>query len=251
MSRLTIAAAVVILMLLRHPVSALRKVRLSSLSRTFVRSKALTALPSSLPRGHLPFRCRLITFTALAAMSSSTATTAGVTATATPAAPREFFRKDYQPSAFQIPEIFLSFQLGAAETHVTATSSIVPAPLPTSGAAPDLVLDGEDSIELLEVKINGAALLAAQYSLQEGKLCIPAGSLPAGPFTLETRSRLQPNKNLALSGLYSSGPALLCTQCEAMGFRRIAFHLDRPDVLSRYKVRGKKAWFPCCCCCCC
>ena len=265
MSRLAIAAAVVLLMILTTPVSAIVLHRLSSrlsrskaalaalplsLSRSFLsrssdqqpsRSNKLNTLPRSFVNrvsrsSQLPFR-RLLTLTALAGMASS-ATSTAVPAAATPAAPREFFRKDYEPSAFQIPDIRLSFQLGAAETHVTATSSIVPATAGTGAAspAPDLVLDGEDSIELLEVKIDGAVLAAGQYSLLEGKLRIPAAHLPAAAFTLETRSRLQPDKNLALSGLYSSGPALLCTQCEAMGFRRIAFHLDRPDVLSRYMV---------------
>jgi len=112
----------------------------------------------------------------------------------------------------------------------------------------DLELDGEDLL-LMSVKINGKALSEEAYSVSEGKLKIFAASLPTDAkktFELETTVKLSPEKNLALSGLYTSGGSLLCTQCEAMGFRRIAYHLDRPDVLTKYKVRleADKAAFP-------
>ena len=83
--------------------------------------------------------------------------------------------------------------------------------------------------------------------MPDGDLKISADAIPmtADSFEVETTVRLQPMKNLALSGLYASS-GMLCTQCEAMGFRRITYSFDRPDTLSRYKVRleGDKNTFP-------
>ena len=180
---------------------------------------------------------------ALAAFASSTtvsAATAGVQQ-----APIEHFRLDYKPSDFFIPEIFLSFVLDASDTIVTATSQVSRSISPASKNA-DLVLDGED-LDIISVRVGGTALTTSSYSYEEGKLRIKSTALPSdGMFELETAVRVKPDKNLALSGLYKSGQSLLCTQCEAMGFRRIAFHLDRPDILSKYKVRleADKGKFP-------
>jgi hypothetical protein len=186
---------------------------------------------------------------ALAAFASSTTASASAAATAAAgkqAAPVEYHRLDYKPSDFFIPEIFLSFVLDASDTLVTATSQVTRSVSPASAGA-DLVLDGED-LDLVGVKVAGTALAPSMYTYADGKLRIKSAALPAGSaaFELETAVRVKPDKNLALSGLYQSGASLLCTQCEAMGFRRIAFHLDRPDVLSKYKVRleADKARYP-------
>ena len=66
--------------------------------------------------------------------------------------------------------------------------------------------------------------------------------------TIETEVEIAPAANTKLMGLYASG-GMLCTQCEAEGFRRITFFPDRPDVLSKYRVRmeGDAQRFPCCC----
>lgn len=180
---------------------------------------------------------------ALAAFASTTATAAAGSTKQAPIV--EHFRLDYKPSDFFIPEIFLSFNLDASETTVTASSQISRSVSPASKGA-DLVLDGED-LDLISVKIAGNALAESAYSYTDGKLRIKGSVLPADPiFQLETVVRVKPDQNLALSGLYKSGQSLLCTQCEAMGFRRIAFHLDRPDILSKYKVRleADKGKFP-------
>jgi aminopeptidase N len=94
------------------------------------------------------------------------------------------------------------------------------------------------------VKIDGILLDPSQYRVNSDKLIIPHTTLvaalgvPVRRFQVETKVAIRPDKNLSLSGLYKSGQSsLLSTQCEAMGFRRIAYHLDRPDVLSRYRVR--------------
>ena len=69
--------------------------------------------------------------------------------------------------------------------------------------------------------------------LPDGNLKISASAIPQSvEFEIETIVKLSPEKNLALSGLYASN-GMLCTQCEAMGFRRITYSFDRPDVLSR------------------
>jgi len=95
------------------------------------------------------------------------------------------------------------------------------------------------------VRINNIVLEKTMYEVNEETLTIYKSSLPEQSFTLETEVELNPSQNLALSGLYSSG-SMLCTQCEAMGFRRITYHLDRPDILTRYTVRleANKSRFP-------
>ena len=215
--------------------------RLGSLSmRGFSRSP-LPLLRASVARQ--PLVRRLLTSMALAGLASSAAASAGPALAAPGIPPKEYFRRDYLPSDFAIPEINLSFQLSADETIVTTRSQIVP----QGSAAVDLVLDGEDSISLLGVKIDGAELAAGDFVVNsDGKLSVSARVVPRYPFALETLVKLSPKTNLALSGLYASGSNLLCTQCEAMGFRRITYHLDRPDVLTKYSVRleADKAVFP-------
>ena len=67
-------------------------------------------------------------------------------------------------------------------------------------------------------------------------LALAARDIPDGPFTLETEVEIQPEANTALEGLYMS-KGMYCTQCEAEGFRKITYYPDRPDVMSRFKVR--------------
>src|SRR3546814_16846402 len=67
-----------------------------------------------------------------------------------------------------------------------------------------------------------------------GDLIVDLGDRQAA--TVEVDAVIDPSANTQLMGLYASN-GMLCTQCEAEGFRRIAFHPDRPDVLSRYRVR--------------
>src|SRR5690606_28089439 len=95
-----------------------------------------------------------------------------------------------------------------------------------------LRLDG-DGLLPLEVKVDGRALGPDEWALDGGALVI---ALPGQAHVVETRVELAPEGNSKLMGLYASS-GLLCTQCEAEGFRRITFFPDRPDVLSRYTVR--------------
>lgn len=167
--------------------------------------------------------------------------------TMTPATPVEYFRKDYKKPDYSTSDIFLSFDLAFDKTIVTTTSTVLPN-FDASGEVPNLVLDGEE-LQLLEVKINDVVIPAGQYEVVGDTLVISglAGvDMKSGSFQLETKVQISPETNFQLSGLYKSGSNLLCTQCEAMGFRRITYHQDRPDVLSKYKVRleGDEAAYP-------
>ena len=158
---------------------------------------------------------------------------------AKPKSPVEIFRSDYKSSDFSVSEAFLSFKLDHEKTRVVSNFKIT-----SAGFLSDLTLNGEN-LNLISVRINNIVLEKTMYEVNEETLTIYKSSLPEQSFTLETEVELNPSQNLALSGLYSSG-SMLCTQCEAMGFRRITYHLDRPDILTRYTVRleANKSRFP-------
>jgi len=149
-------------------------------------------------------------------------------------APRVIRRQDYRPAAFAIDSADLSVELGESESFVTAKLAM----RRTSVAAAALRLDGQE-LELIWLKLDGAP---ADHHTDEAGLMVP--DVPDA-FVLETRVRLRPQDNTRLSGLYKSG-GNFCTQCEAEGFRRITWFLDRPDVLTRFTVRieADKARYP-------
>ena len=146
--------------------------------------------------------------------------------------PRHIYLKDYKPSPYLIEETELDIQLRPTATAVRARLSINPNPS-SPNAAKQLVLNGEQ-LKLKSVAINGQKLDSSAYDLSDTALTIP--NLPEEPFTLETHAVCDPQANEALSGLYRSGK-LYCTQCEPEGFRRITYYLDRPDILSKFRVR--------------
>ena len=150
--------------------------------------------------------------------------------TAAPQPPRVVRRDEYRPPDHLVDSVDLRFDLREVGTTVDARLEMRRNPAAAPGARP-LVLDGEE-VELLEVKLDGRALPPAAWRREAETLVIP--DVPER-FVLETRVRIAPEKNTALSGLYRSGQ-LFCTQCEAMGFRRITFFPDRPDVMSSYRV---------------
>jgi len=148
-------------------------------------------------------------------------------------------REDYRPPAYTIESIELELDLDEESTEVRATCHVTR----SAGTASDapLVLDGQD-MELVSVAIDGKALEASAYTLQAESLTLHG--VP-DRFVLRTVGRVSPKLNRALEGLYvSSGN--LCTQCEAEGFRRITWFLDRPDVMARYRttIRADKARYP-------
>ncbi|HZG33571.1 MAG TPA: aminopeptidase N, partial [Sphingopyxis sp.] len=137
---------------------------------------------------------------------------------------------------WQVPDIALDFALGIERTAVTAALSVVRA-VPNPAA---LVLRG-DGIAVQEVRVDGAVW--NDWRMDGPDLIVDLGERDAA--TVEVDTLIDPGANTQLMGLYASN-SMLCTQCEAEGFRRITFHPDRPDVLSRYRVRmsGDKALFP-------
>ncbi len=149
--------------------------------------------------------------------------------------PTAKYRDDYRAPDFTITDINLEFDLDPNKTQVTAVSQVKR----LNEQATELVLDGDD-LTLLRLDINGDAWTA--YSEEAGKLIIR--DVPAA-FTLTIQTQLDPENNSALEGLYISGGAY-CTQCEAEGFRRITYYLDRPDVLARFttKVIADKEMYP-------
>ena len=154
------------------------------------------------------------------------------TATALPEVTR---REDYQAPDWLVPEIALDFDLAPEKTRVRAVLHIIR----NGDHDRPLRLDGGGQTPL-SVKVDGAAI--NDWTLDDEALVIP---LSGSAFTIETEVEIAPERNTQLMGLYASG-GNLCTQCEAEGFRRITFFPDRPDVLSRYKVRmaADKVRFP-------
>ncbi|MBK1716877.1 aminopeptidase N [Thiocystis violacea] len=142
--------------------------------------------------------------------------------------PHPVHLKDYQPPEFLIDRVDLRFELDPERTRVESRLALRRNPAATRGNG-DLCLHGEQ-LDLEQVAINGHVLSASEYRLDPRTLTLHR--VP-DRFTLETRVRIHPNLNTALEGLYQSGD-MLCTQCEAEGFRRITYFLDRPDVMARY-----------------
>ena len=138
------------------------------------------------------------------------------------------FLDQYTPSPWLIDHVDLYVSL--FEDHAIVRSKLN---LRQNGHAPapggKLRLNGENQ-ELLEIRANGNKLTPERYHLEDELLTI--AGLPEN-CELEIDSRIEPQNNRELSGLYRSG-SMFCTQCEAEGFRRITFFLDRPDVMARY-----------------
>jgi aminopeptidase N len=148
--------------------------------------------------------------------------------------------EDYRPSDWLIDTVDLDIVLDPTRTRVRSQLQLRPNPAGHAGAP--LVLDGDeltpDSILLDEVPLDPSL-----YSLSPQGLTIQAP--PARAFSLRIETTLDPGANTKLMGLYRSS-GVYCTQCEADGFRRITYFLDRPDVMSVYTVRleARKAEAP-------
>ena len=138
--------------------------------------------------------------------------------------------EDYQPPEFLIDRAELRFDLDAVETLVSAALEIRRNPAAKRGDG-SLRLDGEQ-LELLEIALDDRALPPVEYVVDERTLVVQR--VP-DRFQLRTRVRIHPAANTTLEGLYISGD-MLCTQCEAEGFRRMTYFLDRPDVMARFAV---------------
>ncbi|RCW79518.1 aminopeptidase N [Phyllobacterium bourgognense] len=143
-----------------------------------------------------------------------------------------FHLEDYKPTDFLIPETHLDFSLHPERTVVKSTLQIER----RAGVASDapLILDGDD-LKLVDIRLDGAVLGDNAYIATPDRLEI-RGLPENGAFTLEITTEINPTTNRQLTGLYRSSD-VYCTQCEAEGFRRITYFLDRPDMLSVYTVR--------------
>ena len=141
------------------------------------------------------------------------------------AQPRAIRLDEYRPPAFRITDTRLEFELEDETTTVRSTLEVVRA----SDQDEPLALDGVD-LDLESVAVDGRPLTGNEYRIDDEHLVL---------FGLPERcqvsivTKIHPEKNTALEGLYKSS-RMYCTQCEAQGFRKITYYLDRPDVLSRF-----------------
>ncbi len=152
--------------------------------------------------------------------------------------PEPVYLKDYRPPDWRIESVELDFDLGDDFTRVRAQLSIR---RNHGGRRRPLVLDGRD-LELVSVALDGRTLSPADYAVDERSLTI---ARTPDTFTLKTEVKIRPQDNSALEGLYKSG-GIFCTQCEAEGFRRITYFVDRPDVMARHRttITGDRARCP-------
>ena len=153
------------------------------------------------------------------------------------AAPAIIRREDYAQPDWLVPDVALDFRLDAQRTEVNARLTV------TRNGEHDrpLLLDGEE-LDLLALSVDGVPVPQEQWQRTDTGVRLP---LPGASHVVETKVAIAPARNSQLMGLYASG-GLLCTQCEAEGFRRITYFPDRPDILSRYSVRmeADKALYP-------
>ena len=159
---------------------------------------------------------------------------------ATEAPPQPIHRKDYAEPPYWIDDVELRFELGEGRTLVHAKLTLR-ANDGVGGAEQPLELMGEE-LETLRVAVDGRELGTGDYAVEGELLRLPA--LGAGA-VVETTVAIVPEDNLTLSGLYKSS-GNFCTQCEAEGFRRITWYLDRPDVMASFRVTivGDAAAYP-------
>ena len=147
-------------------------------------------------------------------------------------------REDYAPPPYRIRHVELGFDLDPAKTIVASRLHLERAAGTAAGTP--LALDGE-GLNLLRVMSDGASV---SFRHEGDKLVIDQPPADEA-FVLEIRATCAPDRNTALSGLYASGSGLF-TQCEAEGFRRITYFLDRPDVMATYRVtlRADRTRYP-------
>jgi aminopeptidase N len=151
--------------------------------------------------------------------------------------PTLILRKDYEPYPWLVNEVQLDFDLGLDITRVL--SKLVVRRNPSAAKDNKIKLDGGD-LRLLFVKVDGESV--ENFVLENDNLVIP---LAGDSHTIEIATEVSPSKNTKLEGLYASN-GMLCTQCEAEGFRNITFFPDRPDVLAIFQVQltAPKEFFP-------
>ncbi len=154
--------------------------------------------------------------------------------------PKVIHLKDYQAPEYLIDETHLTFELYEDRTLVHA--QLVMRRNPDAGTGlPPLQLHGQD-LELISLSLNDRQLGLGDYEVAGESLTLQPDS---DAFTLDSSVVIHPESNTALEGLYKSG-SMFCTQCEAEGFRKITYYLDRPDVMSKFTttVSAEKQTYP-------
>ncbi len=138
------------------------------------------------------------------------------------------YAKDYQKPDFLIQKTQLTFELSEGITRVTSRINFY---RQSKDKTKPLSLHGQE-LKLISVKVDGEELDDSAFTVDEEQLLIP---LVPDSFVLECVTEIYPEKNTSLEGLYRSN-GMYCTQCEAEGFRKITYYLDRPDVLSEFET---------------
>ncbi len=153
--------------------------------------------------------------------------------------PRPIRLKDYRPPDWLVETVTLDVCLDATATRVRARLKLKPN---GAGAPAPLVLDGEE-LKLVSCALDGKPLSADSFVATPEQLAI--AQPPNRPFELDIETVIDPVGNSRLMGLYRAGDTY-CTQCEAEGFRRITYFLDRPDVMAVYttRIEARKAEAP-------
>ncbi|MCL4133743.1 UNVERIFIED_CONTAM: hypothetical protein GTU68_041663 [Idotea baltica] len=146
---------------------------------------------------------------------------------------KSIYLSDYQIPDYLIENTYLTVDLFEDYTLVRA-KLLIQRNSEETETFPALILNGQ-LLELLSISLNGKLLSEHDYQLTDSHLCLQPEQ---ASFELETLVRIYPQNNTALEGLYKSSK-MFCTQCEAEGFRRITYYLDRPDVMSRFTVMIK------------
>ena len=139
--------------------------------------------------------------------------------------------EDYTPFPYLLPTLDMVVRIGSDSTEVETTLGLAPA---ARAAADGCLHLHAVAMEVEALLLDGVPLDARRWNHADGVLTVR--DVPADPFRLTSRCRLDPSSNTSLEGLYVSG-GMFTTQCEAEGFRRITPHPDRPDLLSRFTVR--------------
>src|ERR1700722_18907775 len=142
--------------------------------------------------------------------------------------PQPIRLSDYTPPDFLVDEVHLDFDLAPSCTRVEAKLAVT-----RNGEHERPLKSNGERLKLISVAVNGRALKATEYEVDEEFLTIPG--VPAA-LSLEPEVEIDPAGNRPLEGLYPSA-GRFCTQCEAEGFRKITYYPDRPDVLARFTVR--------------
>ncbi|RJP82764.1 MAG: aminopeptidase N [Desulfobacteraceae bacterium] len=149
--------------------------------------------------------------------------------------PKTIRLTDYRPSDYFIDTTAMDFKLEPQATRVKTKLTLRPNMNCNPDATRPLILDGKD-ISLITISMNNRILNQSEYTIDENTLSIPRiDLLENNLFEIETEVEIHPDTNTSLEGLYISN-GMFCTQCEAEGFRRITYYLDRPDIMSKFSI---------------